>query len=396
VSGRLAPALYALLFVASVAQTALVPLLPRLAEVDRLSPAMTAALIAAPGAATLAVALPSGAIADRFGARRVTLVSAVLLVGGVLAQAGPGTAWLLGGRLAFGVAYGIAWTTAVAWIAQHERDEATSSRQQAAIVTSAAAGVAAGPGLGALLAAHAGLGAPFVVAGLAAAAVTIVLAAAPTRERRVPRERPAPARSLSTLGRAGRGLAGGALALALSGMTNAVLQLLVPMQLHRFGASSETIGLAFSCAAGLYIAVSALVVRAGHRAVTPRTNALAAVLLVVAFVPAGSSGTAVAVLVTLVLTVAPRATLSTIAYPLATTDAARAGVGHGLAIGLLNGAWAGAMLAAPFLVGALSQWAGPRAAWLSILALGMLVAAHLARQAWTPAGRGPLLRRSTA
>jgi hypothetical protein len=168
------------------------------------------------------------------------------------------------------------------------------------------------------------------------------------------------------------------------------------MQLHRFGASSETIGLAFSCAAGLYIAVSALVVRAGHRAVTPRTNALAAVLLVVAFVPAGSSGTAVAVLVTLVLTVAPRATLSTIAYPLATTDAARAGVGHGLAIGLLNGAWAGAMLAAPFLVGALSQWAGPRAAWLSILALGMLVAAHLARQAWTPAGRGPVLRRSTA
>src|SRR3954454_8293771 len=328
--GRLAASLYALMFVAAVAQTALVPLLPQLAEVDDLSTAMTAALIAAPGAATLAVALPSGAVADRFGARPVTLGAGVLLAAGVLAQAGPGTAWLLGGRLVFGVAYGIAWTTAVAWIAQHEHDDDTSSRRQAAIVTTAAAGVAAGPGLGALLAAHAGLAAPFVAAGAGAALVTVVLATAPTCGRPVSRERPAPARPLSSLANAGRGLAGGAVALALSGAANAVLQLLVPMQLHRTGASSETIGLAFSGAAGLYIAVSALVVRAGHRAVTPRVNALAALLLAVAFLPAGSSGTALAVLVTLALTVAPRATLSTIAYPLATSDAARAGVGHGL------------------------------------------------------------------
>ena len=45
--------------------------------------------------------------------------------------------------------------------------------------------------------------------------------------------------------------------------------------------------------------------------------------------------------------------MSTIAYPLATSDADRAGLGHGAAVGLLNGAWAGAMVAAPFAAGAL-------------------------------------------
>ena len=373
----IAPLLYGLVFVAAVAQTALVPLLPRLAQVDGLSTAMTAALIAAPGAATLAVALPAGAFADRFGARRVTLAAGVLLAGGMLAQAGGGAAWLLAGRLGFGVAYGIAWTTAVAWIAQRDRDEDASARRQGAIVTSAAVGIAAGPAFGALLAGHAGLAAPFLVTGVAAAVVTAALASASRRESSGARTEPGTAGSLATVARAGRGLAGGALALALSGATNAVVQLLVPMQLHRVGASTESIGLAFSCAAGLYIAVSAVVVRLGHRAATARTNGIAALVLALALLPAGSSGTAVAVLVTMVLTVAPRATLATIAYPLATSDAARAGVGRGLAIGLLNGAWAAAMVVAPFAAEAVSRLAGTRAAWLATLAVGALAAAWL-------------------
>jgi len=381
--GTLAALLYALVFVAAVAQTALVPLLPRLAELHGLSTATTAALIAAPGAATFAVAVPAGALADRFGARRLTLGAGVLLAIGVLAQAGRATGWLLAGRLAFGVAYGIAWTTAVAWIAQRDGEGQASARRQGAIVTSAAIGVAAGPAFGALLAGVAGLAAPFVVAGIAAAAVTIALTAASRGEP--PAAAPARDGSLATLARARRGLVGGALALALSGATNAVVQLLVPMQLHRVGASTDSIGLAFSCAAGLYIAVSALVVRRGHRAATARTSALAALVLSLALLPAGSSGTAVAAVVTMVLTVAPRATLSTIAYPIATGDAARAGVGRGVAVGLLNGAWAAAMVVAPFAAGAVSHWAGARAAWLATLMVAMLTATWLlARQVRAP------------
>jgi predicted MFS family arabinose efflux permease len=372
---RFAASLYALVFVASVAQTAIVPLLPRLAEVDGLSTATTAALIAAPGAATFAVALPAGVIADRFGARRVTLGAGVLLALGVVAEAAPGAGWLLGGRLAFGIGYGITWTTAVAWIAEHETEPATRSRRQGAIVTCAASGVAAGPAVGALLSAHAGLAAPFLATGVVGAAVTIALAAV---SHGAPAGTAMPsAPVLSALAQGGRGLAGGAVALALSGATNATLQLLVPEQLHRAGASTESIGLAFSAAAGLYIAISAVVVRRGDRVVTPRTNAVAALLLALALLPAGWSGTGVAVLTTMALTVAPRATLSTIAYPLASREAARAGVGNGVAIGLLNGAWALAMVAAPFFGGAVSHWAGLRAAWLATLGIAALAAAWL-------------------
>ena len=377
--GRLAALLYALVFVAAVAQTELVPLLPQLAAADGLSTATTAALIAAPGAATFAVALPAGVFADRFGARRMTLAAGVLLAVGTFAQALPGFAPLLAGRLGFGLAYGIIWTTAVAWIAQTERDPDGAARRQAAIVTSAAVGVAAGPAVGALVAARAGLGAPFAVVGIAAAILTFVLAATPAEPGRhlAAADPDAPAASLQSLTRAGRGLGAGALALALGGATNAVLQLLVPLQLHGDGASTEAIGLAFSCAAGLYIAVSAVVVRLGRRAVTSRTNAIAALVLALALLPAGSSGTAIAVLVTLMLTVAPRATVTTIAYPLATSDAERAGIGHGAAVGLLNGAWAGAMVAAPFAAGALLHWGGMRAAWLATVGLGVAGAAWL-------------------
>lgn len=383
---RLAAALYALVFVAALAQTAIVPLLPRLAELGGLSTAGTAALIAAPGAATVAVALPAGAIADRFGARPVTLAAGVLLAVGVLAQSLPGAGWLLGGRLVFGVAYGVGWTTAVAWLAEHEGEDGTPSRPQGAIVTCAASGVAAGPAFGALVGAHAGLAAPFVLAGVAAAAVTVALATASRGHQPGARRSSGPA--LAAIAQGGRGLAGGALALALSGATNATLQLLVPMQLHRTGASTESIGLAFSAAAGLYIAISAVVVRFGRRAATARTNTVAALVLALALLPAGSSGTAFAVLATMALTVVPRATLSTIAYPLATDEAARAGIGAGAAIGLLNGAWAAAMVAAPFAAGALSHWAGMRAAWLATLAIAGFAAAWLLADHARPRARG--------
>jgi predicted MFS family arabinose efflux permease len=370
-----------LVLAAAVAQTALVPLLPRLADEHGLSAAATAALIAAPGAATFAVAIPAGLIADRLGARRVTLAAGALLAAGVLAQARPELGWLLGGRLAFGIAYGIVWTTAVAWLAG-DADDGDAARRQAAVVTGAAVGVAAGPGVGALLAERAGFGVPFLVTGLVAAALTVALARSSREESGARREPHGTTASLRRLAQAGGGLAGGAVALGLSGATNAVLQLLVPLQLHRAGASGDAIGLAFSCAAGIYIAVSALIGRVGSRAATPRTNAIAAVVLALALLPAGWSGTAVAVLVTMMLTVAPRATLATIAYPLAAGDAARAGVGHGVAVGLLNGAWAAAMVAAPFAAGAVSAWAGPRAAWLATLAVGALVAGWLlAREA---------------
>jgi hypothetical protein len=280
------------------------------------------------------------------------------------------------------------WTTAVAWISRGDADGDRAARRQGATVTSAAVGIAAGPAFGALLAGHAAGSPRRSSPRVSRAAVTVALTVASREQSERPcRPTPTPARPAAGLARAGRTLAGGALTLAISGAINAVVQLLVPLQLHAAGATTQSIGLAFSCAAGLYIAVSAVVVRLGRRAVTPRTNALAALVLALALLPAGWSGSAVAALITLMLTVAPRATVSTIAYPLAADDAARAGIGHGTAVGLLNGAWAGAMVAAPFAATAMSHWAGMRAAWLGMLGLGIAGAAWLLARESRPQGR---------
>ncbi|MGH2856135.1 MAG: MFS transporter, partial [Solirubrobacteraceae bacterium] len=80
---------YALFVVAGVAQGAIVPLLPRFSEQFELSGAQTALLLALPGLATLAVSVPSGVIADRLGARRVTLAAGILLCVSLVAQALP-------------------------------------------------------------------------------------------------------------------------------------------------------------------------------------------------------------------------------------------------------------------------------------------------------------------
>ena len=60
----------------------------------------------------------------------------------------------------------------------------------------------------------------------------------------------------------------------------------------------------------------------------------------------------------------PRATVGTISYPLA----AGAGVSSGVAIGLVNAAWAAGLVATPLLAGALSPVLGTRAVFGVILA----------------------------
>ena len=95
------------------------PLLPA-SVCDRfaLTPSETGLLLALPGLATLAVSVPAGVGADRLGARRCTPLAGVLLAISCVAQAAPSLALLLLGRALFGLAYGVIWTTGVAWLAE--------------------------------------------------------------------------------------------------------------------------------------------------------------------------------------------------------------------------------------------------------------------------------------
>ncbi|HWD75185.1 MAG TPA: MFS transporter [Solirubrobacteraceae bacterium] len=385
--------LYALFFVAGVAQATIVPLLPRLSARFSLTATETALLLALPGLATLAVSVPAGLAADRFGARRMTLLSGVLLCVSSLAQATPSLAVLLAGRVAFGIAYGVVWTTGMAWLA--DLDTTTGGRGLGPSVTSSSVGIMVGPAVGGMLAQVAGLAAPFVSMAAISAAVVVPLAVAvPDHVRRTPdKDAGSGATSMSRqavaglLRRPGVGAATGAL--IVSGAVSGVSQLLISGGLHHLGVSTGQIGLAFSAAAVCYIAVSAAVVRLGRRAHTLRFNATATTLLAVALLPAISGAGVAALLAALLLAAAPRAAVSTIAYSLAAVPegAGRAGNGEGgegpvqradgLVFGLLNGAWAAAMVLMPLLAGVLEQRGGARAGYLAVIVPSCAVAAWL-------------------
>lgn len=382
---RLTPLLHALFFIAAATQSAIVPLLPRISHAYGLAPSATALLLAAPGLATLAISMPAGMVADRLGARRVTIASTILMVAAALAQAAPSYPVLLAGRLAFGLAFGILWTTGVAWLsATHER---SGSPSLGAVATSAAVGMVVGPAIGGVIADQLGLSAPFLVVAAVGALLVVLLRREPAPARRTG---DAPGhtslRSLLRFVPRQAGVLSGALALAISGAVGGVTQLLVPLQLHEAGFGAGAIGVAFSAAAGVYIAVSATVVRLGRRATTVRWAALSALGLAVSLLPAVFGPGAVGLIGVLLLSTAPRAVVSTICYPLATESAADAELGNGVVIGLLNGTWAIGLVLAPLIAGGIAQLGGPQPAYLTAIVPGSLVATWLLarRQARPP------------
>src|SRR6201993_2418661 len=172
--------LYALFFVAGVSQAAIVPLLPRLSARFSLTATETALLLALPGLATLAVSVPAGLAADRFGARRVTLLAGLLLCLSNLAQATPSLAVLLAGRGAFGTGFGVGWATGMAWLSDLDPGE---GRSLGPAVTCSSAGIMVGPAVGGMLAEFAGMSAAFIVVAALAAVVLVPLAAVPEGRR---------------------------------------------------------------------------------------------------------------------------------------------------------------------------------------------------------------------
>ncbi len=188
---------YGLFLVAGVAQAAIVPLLPRMSAHFALSAAQTALLLALPGLATLAVSVPSGIAADRVGARRVSLGAGALLCLACAAQALPSLAALLVGRIVFGVAFGVVWTSGMAWLA--DLDEARGESAPPALgpaVTCSSVGIMLGPAVGGVLAQQIGLGAPFAVIAIATALIVVPLAIGTRSVRRAAPAPPVPAADL--------------------------------------------------------------------------------------------------------------------------------------------------------------------------------------------------------
>lgn len=394
---------YALFLVCGIAQSVIVPLLPHLQTRYGLSDSATALLLALPGLATLAVSVPAGLAADRWGARSVTLAAAALLAISCVAQASDSLWLLFAGRIAFGLAFGVVWTTGVAWVG--ELDDRPGGARFGPSVTCSSIGVMFGPAVGGLLGQAAGDGLPFLligaVAGLLLGPLAIVTAGARSRKASdsepITGEHPvvmlandrssAGVHAVLKLARR-PGVLAAAGGLVVAGALSGSSQLLITGGLHADGISTGRIGLAFSAAAVCYIAVSSVILRLGSRAHTLRFNALATAGAAVAMLPALASGGPGALVAVLVLCSVPRAAVSTIAYSLPSMPGA--GDGDGFIIGMLNGAWAAAMVLTPVVAGALEERGGLQLAYLAVIIPCALIALGLI------AGARPRARRETA
>lgn len=384
VRGRRRTLVHAVIVTTSLAQVAVLPLLALYSHRYHLSTTAVGLLVALPSLGMLVTSLPAGVLADRYGVRSVTVgASALLTLACLLSAAGP-LSLLLAGRLLFGVAYGTVWATCPAWLAELSLLDASNGARAGgvgSIVTSSALGSTVGPLLAGLLADRYGVGSPFLLIGVAALMLTVKLATLPAPPPGAAPRPAAPAwRALPAVVRERPAFAAALVAMVVCGGVAGVIQLLIPLQLHRAGSSATSIGVVLSAAGLLYIAVSALTARVGARVLSAPAAAWGCALIAVSLLPA-ALGRSTALLVTTVLVFAvARAGVNTISYPLAVGDGASGQLGNGALLGLLNLSWSVSMAAAPLLAGWLVQQAGLGLAYFVIAVIaGLLSLLPLAR-----------------
>ena len=375
--------IYALIMLETLVWIAIVPLAPTFSDELGLSGVETGMILAAASLAALVVALPLGLLADRLGARRVTIASAALFT---LATVGQGLAdefWsLLLARAAFGVAFGAVWGAGASWLSDSLSD-ARRPRALGGAVTVSGVGFTVGPVFAGVLADRYGTGTPFLLVAVAAAVVTAgLVVAAPPAPTRPPVQR---LRELLRVARRDELVLAGIVIIALIGVVGGGVNLLVPLQLRENGVSAGEIGLLFSIASAVYTIVSAGVARLGARSATLRVGGLAALITGLSITLVLFSSSSLAAVAFVLLRAPPWATMDTIIYPLAAAGAHRSSLGRGSVMGLVMLGWASASTVGPLIAGGVSDALGAGAAYALMLALCVAVGVWLLRADRAPA-----------
>jgi MFS family permease len=369
--------IYALIFLETLVWIAIVPLAPTFADDLALSDVETGTILGAASFAALLVAFPLGRLADRLGARQITIASAVLFTLATVAQGLANDFWsLLLARGAFGVSFGVLWGAGAAWLSDSLSDSRRASALAAA-TTVAGVGFTTGPVLAGGLADRFDTGTPFLVVSVAAAVVTASLVvAAPAAEAAPPTDRLG---DMLRVARRDELVLAGIAIIVLIGLVGGGVNLLVPLRLRGNGVSAGEIGLLFSAASAVYTVVSAVVARWGSRSATLPVGGVAALLTGASIVLVlGSASTAAAV--AFVLLRAPFwATMDTIILPLAAAGAHRSSIGRGSVMGLLTLGWAAASTLGPVLAGAIADAGGARFAFAFMIVCCGLVGIWLLR-----------------
>jgi MFS family permease len=347
--------------------SAIVPLLPQFAERLDLSKLQTGVLLGAYSAAVVVAAVPVGHLADRVGMRTVTIAGSLLMAAATAAFAvGDSYLVLVAARLTQGLASAVAWSAALGWLAGAvpENRRGTEIGYANAAATG---GMVAGPILGGAVAGALGIRETFLIV----AAVSVLLAVwgafqpdarpAEDRERSMrPALRAAVSEPLITVS---------LIVIVLVALVGGTLQVLIPLHLGDAGVSQSTIGWLYAGGAVLGSVSIALTGRAGDRIGRLPVAQIDCVFLMsavlVLLLPLGSAEFA-----TMLVLIAPiLSVLYGVGYPMGADGADRAGLGHGLALGLVNLVWGVGAVVGPVAGGAVAGYAGDRVAYLLLAVL---------------------------
>lgn len=377
--------LYAFHLLVAADGNAVVPLIPTYTTRFGLSVFDAGLLVGAPALAMLVLSLPVGLLSDRVGARVVTIAASALLTVSALGQALAGSyGVLLASWALFGITSAIIYTAAPAWLAAaappHRRVAVLGG-----VATFAGLGLMVGPAFAGLLSEHFGSGSPFLVVAVAAAVVTVgLILQPPSRAAAV-----APiAGSLRALLRERHGASVLGLMFFVGALGGAV-NLLVPLRLHHDGLGAGSIGIAFTASTALFVLTSIQVARLGNRVPLLAASGAAALALGAALLLPVLAGSALLLIVFLVVRAPLWSVVSTISNPLCAYGAELAGVGTGFGLALMNVCWAAGNLSGPLAGGALAGSVSDRPVFALLALAGAATGVAVLRVRPQPQ-RGPL------
>ena len=370
--------LFLAIFAGELMWHAIIPLVPVFSHRFGLSKLQGGELLASTSVAILLVSIPAGMLSERYGVRRLTLLSLAVMAAADLGQGAAGSfVQLVGARALFGAGFGILWTAGVAWLSEVSGDR--RAQALSLTVTTAGLGGVAGPAFAGVLVQRFGLAAPFTVTAVATLTVLVALLMEPSGSGAAA-EATQPFASIVRAAASDHGVLVSVVLMSLGGLIGGVVNLLVPLQLHQNGVSTASIGLLFGVAAALFITCSAFTARLGDRVASTGFAAVVSLLAaVVMVVPSLAASTAL--LVVFLLVRAPiMAALFTITFPIGVEGARRAGITVAAVAALINIVWSASVLVGPLLAGVIAQTVGNRVAFV------LLSVASLTVSGWIAAG----------
>jgi MFS family permease len=163
------------------------------------------------------------------------------------------------------------------------------------------------------------------------------------------------------------------------GTLGGVVNLLVPLRLDDLGVSAGSIGIAFTATTALFVLTSIQIQRLGNRVPLLAASGVAALGLGATLLLPVVAGSALLLIVFLVLRAPLWSVVSTISNPLCAHGAELACVGTGFGLAVMNLCWAAGNLGGPVAGGALAGAAGDRPVFALLALAGAAIGVAVVR-----------------